>query len=144
MKMGKRAISPLIATIILIAICIVGGLLIYSVFMSTSGILSSKAQVSVEAADLVVTTAGDKSFSMVIKNTGNKPVTELNVTLNDEAEAEVTLPTGGLQPGQSVAYTAATLNEDYVIGNTYNVVIEAKCSDGSTFVTTTGVTCRYA
>jgi flagellin-like protein len=143
MKMGKRAISPLIATIILIAICIVGGLLIYSVFMSTSGILSSKAQVSVEAADLVVTTAGDKSFSMVIKNTGNKPVTELNVTLNGEAEAEVTLPTGGLQPGQSVAYTA-TLSEDYVIGNTYNVVIKAECSDGSTFVTTTGVTCRYA
>jgi flagellin-like protein len=143
MKMGKRAISPLIATIILIAICIVGGLLIYSVFMSTSGILSSKAQVSVEAADLVVTTGDHISFSMVIKNTGNKPIEALNVTLNGEAEAEVALPSGKLQPGQSVAYIA-TPTQTYVIGNTYNVVVEAVCSDGSTFVTTTGVTCRYA
>jgi len=139
---GKRAISPLIATIILIAITVVGGLLIYSLFYSTSGILSSKAQVSVEAADLVVDTEGDKAFSIVIKNTGNKPVTELNFTLNGEDEVEITLPTGGLQPGQSVAYSMAP-EETYVVGNSYIVLVEAEFSDGSSFATTVAVTCRY-
>jgi flagellin-like protein len=49
----SRAISPLIATIILIAITVVGGLLVYSIFTSTSNTMSAKALVSVETADLV-------------------------------------------------------------------------------------------
>jgi flagellin-like protein len=139
---GKRAVSPLIATIILIAITVVGGLLIYSLFYSTSGILSAKAQVAVEAADLVVDTEGTVKFSIVIKNTGNKPVTELNFTLNGEDEVSITLPSGGLQPGQSVS---ASLDPkgSYTIGNSYIVLVEAEFSDGSSFATTVAVTCRY-
>jgi flagellin-like protein len=140
----SRGISPLIATIILIAITVVGGLLVYSIFTSTSNTMSAKALVSVEAADLVMSSDGQQvQFSIVIKNTGNKPIKELKVKLASEDEATVTLPVGGLQPGQSVAYSAEP-SGTYVVGKTYTVVIKATFSDGSTFVTTAGVMCRFA
>ena len=140
----SRGISPLIATIILIAITVVGGLLVYSIFTSTSNTMSAKALVSVETADLVKSSDGQQvQFSIVVKNTGNKPIQDLKVQLASENEATVTLPVGGLQPGQSVAYSAEVGNE-YVVGNTYTVVIKATFSDGSSFITTAGVMCRFA
>ena len=143
-KLSRRAISPLIATIILIAITVVGGLLVYGVFMSTSNTMSSKALVSVEVVDLVKDTKGNANFSIVVKNTGNKPIRELNITLNGEDEHTVTLPDDKLQPGQSVAYSAAHLDKAYTVGNSYTVVIKAEFEDGSTFAVTTGVMCRFA
>jgi flagellin-like protein len=136
----SRAISPLIATIILIAITVVGGLLVYSIFTSTSNTMSAKALVSVETVDLVKGAGDSKQFSIVVKNTGNKPISHLTITLASEGIADETVT---LQPGQSVAYSK-TPSGSYVVGNSYIVVIEAEFSDGSTFVTTTGVMCRFA
>lgn len=145
MAKRSRGISPLIATIILIAITVVGGLLVYSIFTSTSNTMSAKALVSVEAADLVMSSDGQQvQFSIVVKNAGNKPIKELKVKLASEDETTVDLPDGKpLQPGQSVAYSAE-VGKGYVVGNTYTVVIKATFSDGSTFVTTAGVMCRFA
>jgi flagellin-like protein len=142
MAKRSRGISPLIATIILIAITVVGGLLVYSIFTSTSNTMSAKALVSVETADLVKSADG-VHFSIVVKNAGNKPMTDLEIKLNGEDAAyEPTLPAGGLQPGQSIAHSAEP-EKEYVVGKTYTVVIEATFSDGSTFITTTGLMCRY-
>jgi flagellin-like protein len=144
MAKRSRGISPLIATIILIAITVVGGLLVYSIFTSTSNTMSAKALVSVETVDLVKDTDGNANFNIVIKNAGNKPIKELKVKLASENETTVDLPDGKpLQPGQSVAYSAEP-SGTYVVGNTYTVVIKATFSDGSTFVTTAGVMCRFA
>ena len=108
MKLGKRAISPLIATIILISICVAGGLLIYNVFFSTTGTLTAKGQVSVESIDLVKATGGDVAFSITIKNTGNKPAKSVKITLvgGDNKINDVgLLGTGSsLEPGQTVSY----------------------------------------
>ena len=141
---GKRAISPLIATVILIAICVAGGLLVYSIFFSTTSTITAKGQVSVEAIDLVKDTDGNAVFSITIKNTGNKPVTDLKVNVNNEGEQSINLDAfpGGLQPGQSVSYINDELTQNYVVGNSYNVVIMATFSDGSTATITTSVRCR--
>jgi flagellin-like protein len=140
----RRGISPLIATIILIAITIAGGLLIYSAFFSTAGVLSAKGQVAVENMKLVKATSGAVNFTITIKNTGNKPVSELNVTLDGEATATVTLPGNALQPGQSVYYSPSSLTQSYVIGNLYTVIVSAKFSDGSTFSDAFTVMCTSA
>jgi len=150
-KLSRRAISPLIATIILIAICVVGGLMVYSIFMSTSGTMSARGQISVEAIDLVKNTEGNATFSITLKNTGNKPAVSLNVTLQGQTSPLVLKVAGNnissnnpLQPGQSAT---ALLNIDapapYIVGNSYNVVIQAKFSDGSVFTKTEAVMCRY-
>jgi len=143
---SRRAISPLIATIILVSITIAGGLLIYNIFFSAAGTLMAKGQVEVEAMDLVKDTEGNAVFTITIKNTGNKPVTALSVTLAGEAEASIDLSGvgGNLQPGQSVSHMNDALAGSYVSGNSYNIVIEASFSDGSTFISTISVKCRTA
>jgi flagellin-like protein len=151
-KLSRRAISPLIATIILIAICVVGGLMVYSIFMSTSSTMSARGQISMEAVDLVKNTAGDATFSITLKNTGNKPAVSLKVTL--QGQSAVSLKVAGadisnsnpLQPGQSATLLVNPVSQasyTYIVGNSYNVVIEAQFSDGSVFTKTEAVTCRY-
>ena len=166
----RRGISPLIATIILISICVAGGLMIYSVFFSTSGTLTAKGELTVESIDLVKDTEGNIVFTITIKNTGNKPIhasdanrlvitlgtsdtIKLNGTMTQPSTGNPYPNAGNLQPGQSISvdayYTVTGDNDDdisgdYVVGNSYNVVIQAKFSDGSTFTTTTSVKCRSA
>lgn len=148
MRTKRRAISPLIATIILIAICVVGGLLVYSVFMSTSSTMSAKGQISIEAVDLVKQTGGETTFSITVKNTGNKPAVSLTVKLANEAAQN--LKVGGsnvsdinpLQPGQSATLTYSPTGT-YIVGNSYNLVVSAQFTDGSMFTKTEAVMCRY-
>lgn len=135
----RKAISPLVATIILLAITVAGGLIIYGLFHGTSGVLSAKAQVSVDSAKLLKDT-----FVITIKNTGNKPVTKLTVTLNGTVEMNVTLPSGGLAPGMSVAHTKTWDSAQYNVGDVVPVVIEAKFEDGSTFTYAMNVVCEFA
>lgn len=142
---ARRGISPLIATIILIAITVAGGLLIYSMFMSTGSIWGTKGQVSIENIKLVKDTAGSVTFSITIKNTGNKPVQSLEVKLAGE-DVNIAL-SGALQPGQSTAYVGAApqLSQgEYVIGNSYTVTIKATFTDGSVFTDTMTVVCTSA
>jgi len=98
MKLGSRAISPLIATIILISICVAGGLLIYSVFFSSAGTLTAKGQVSIESIDLVKDSTGKATFTITIKNTGNKPTSDVTVALVIEGLQEALQ--GTLQGGE--------------------------------------------
>jgi len=144
--MARRALSPLIATIILIAITVAGGLMIYSMFLSTGGVLGAKGQVSVENVKLVKDSSGAVTFTITIKNTGNKPVAANGLTVK-LAGREVSISLSNpLQPGQSVSIVAEapTIQGGYIIGNTYTVSIEATFTDGSSFADTISVTCTSA
>jgi len=140
---GKKAVSPLISTIILIALCVAGGLVVYSQIFSTSNILSARGQVTVESVDLAVQTDGQTVFTITIKNTGNKPVSELTVNLAG-TDYTVTLPSGGLQPGRSACHVETNPTppaNGFVVGKSYNVVVKATFSDGSGFSKTETVKC---
>ena len=154
LKLGKRGISPLIATIILIGIGVAGGLLIYNIFFSTTSTITARGQLEVESIDLVKDTAGNVVFSITIKNTGNKPVDAANgylkVTLDGESEYDLVsngVLSSNLEPGQSISVVLKSgdgLSKSYTVGNSYNVVIQAQFTDGSTYTTTTSVKCRSA
>jgi len=141
----KRGISPLIATIILIAICIAGGALVYSIFFSTASTLNATGQLNVQSITLVKDTSGNTVFAMTIKNVSNKPFNSLNVTLASEPLAIVASVKAAtpLQPGQSTSYvpTTALDGDNYIIGNTYNVIIAAQTTDESTLTQTVSVAC---
>ena len=141
MRLSKhiKAISPLIATIILIAITIAGGLIVYALFTSTAGVASSKGQVAIESQDLVK--AGtDVIFTVTVKSSGSKPADAINITLADET---VYAWTGTLQPGQSMAWTKDSgFTGTYIIGNSYLVTVVAHYSDGSTSSLVASVICR--
>ena len=79
--MRTRGISPLVATVILIAIVIVGGLLVYHVFFSAT-LLGHANQVSIENAQLVVDSSNSYVLGVNLRNTGTKPITSLTITFN--------------------------------------------------------------
>ncbi|MDI6904667.1 MAG: hypothetical protein QMD13_04150 [Candidatus Bathyarchaeia archaeon] len=80
-----------------------GGLLVYSIFFGTARTLTAKGQLSVESMDLVKDTEGNTVFTITVKNTGNKPATEIKVTLGDEGAQSITDVTADhpFQLGQS-------------------------------------------
>ena len=102
---------------------------------------------SVESMDLVRNATGSFTFSITIKNIGNKPVTSLTVKLDPEAARNLQFGgsnisnTNPLQPGQS-ATLSYTPTESYFEGLLYNVEVQAQFSDKSTFIMTISVKAR--
>jgi len=144
--MARRAISPLIATIILIAITVAAGLMIYSMFLSASSILGAKGQVSVENVKLVKDSGGSVTFAITIKNIGNKPVAANGLSIKLAGQDVSVSLSNPLQPGQSISAVteAPQIQAGYVVGNTYTVAISATFTDGSSFSDTITVTCTSA
>lgn len=151
MKRGvERGISPLIATIILIAITVAIGATIYSYVSSMSGVLGTQLSIQVQSIDLIKTSQGTVLFSITVKNTGNKPITSCTVTLwadNGEVQA---ISIGSIDPGQakSTTVTNPTLASgspppaaQFTVGKTYPVKISATAADGSRFDRSMTVTC---
>lgn len=139
----RKGISPLIATIILVAITVAGGLLIYSMFISTGAIWGAKGQVSIENIKLVKDSSGAVTFSITIKNTGNKPVAADGLEVKLAGQSINLALNNPLQPGQSVAFVD-TVQGTFVIGNSYTVTIKATFTDGSVFTDTITVVCSSA
>ncbi len=71
--MGKRGISPLIAALILIAITIVGGVVVYRLFFSSSGVISSNLHVVITDASL----SSIGGLTLTVKNDGNVAITQI-------------------------------------------------------------------
>ena len=138
-----RGVSSLVATIVLIAICIVASVLVYNFLFSMGGSLASNGLVAVEEAYLYVQTDGLTVFAVTVKNSGSKPVSGLTVNLAG-TDYSVALPKDGLQPGQSwshVEYNPTPPPEGFIVGNSYTITVKATFTDGSTFDKTEVVRC---
>jgi len=137
---GRKAVSPLLATIILIAITVAAGLVIYNLFFSTAGTISQQLNVQITSVD-VVKTSTTTLVSATIKNTGNKPITSCTVTVWGDS-GTATLSLGALDVGQSMS--ASTTNPSgfsVTVGKAYPVKVDATAADGSTFSKSFTVTC---
>jgi flagellin-like protein len=142
----RKALSPLIATILVIGITVAVAGTLYGYTTGVFGAVGAKGQLSIETADLVRDTAGNAIFTATIKNVGTKPANAVYITLDGETEQTVNLPGGTLQPGQTVSVvyrSGAELTQTYTAGNTYTITLRATFTDGSTFSATTSVQCRY-
>jgi flagellin-like protein len=148
-KSSRKAISPLLATIILIAITIVGGLVVYSIFTSSAGTAGSQSSLQVVSDQLVVPTGGGSAtWAITVKNQGNKPIQAMSVTLGTTTVTTLTgcsssglvltppgsCPVGSttinLAPGQSIA--GSTSVSGITVGQTYSVTVTATFVGGST------------
>lgn len=146
----RKGVSPLIATIILIAITVAVGAAIYSYVTSISGVLGTQLNIQVQSIDLIRTPQGTVLVSVTVKNAGNKPITSCVVTLwADNGEVQ-DISLGTIDPGQSKSATAtnpvlktgspppAAL---FTIGRTYPVRVSATAADGSRLDRSFSVTC---
>ncbi|MBO3809762.1 MAG: hypothetical protein FGF50_09255 [Candidatus Brockarchaeota archaeon] len=137
----RRAVSPLIATIILIAITVAAGLVIYNIFFSTAGVMSAQLSIQVVSVDIIKTSA-TTLISATVKNAGNKPITACTVTVYVDG-GTVSLTLGSMEPGQTKSASTTTLpsGASVTVGRTYPVKIDATASDGSTISKSMSVTC---
>jgi flagellin-like protein len=67
----RRAISPILATVLLLAVTVVGGGLVYSTFAQASNTATESSNITVLDANLIAIDEHG-SFSMTIKNSGTK------------------------------------------------------------------------
>ena len=140
MKVGKRGISPLLATIILISITVGAGLVIYNLFFSTAGTLSSQLNIQVVSID-IVKTSSQTLVSATIKNTGNIPITQCTVTIYGDS-GTATLDIGSIEVGQTKSASAQNpAGFSVTVGKSYPVEIYVKASDDSTLDKSLSVTC---
>jgi flagellin-like protein len=113
-----RGISPLIATLILIAATIAGGAVVYGVMRSQMSSLGSNTNLEITYADIVV--AGNENLAMVtVKNVGTVNLTGVTVTVTAENENPVLISLGDLAAGQTKS--GENLAGSWIPGNTYIV-----------------------
>jgi len=149
MKLWKsiKSISSLIAVIILIAITVAGGLLVFALMTSTLTNSNQRTQVSFESLSLYRSTGEPEVlFAATIKNTGNRPIKQLTVKVHDEPDYPVPSVNASmpLETGRTVGVTLTPPkihSERYVVGNAYSVTVKAEAVDGSTFSTVASVKC---
>ena len=139
-NLRRKAVSPLLATIILIAITVAAGLVIYNLFFSTAGTISSQLNVQIVSVDIIKTST-TTLVSATVKNTGNKPITSCTVTVWGDS-GTATLSLGAMEPGRSKSASVADPSGFSVtVGKPYPVKIDATAADGSTFSKSFTVTC---
>ena len=138
MTRRKQAISPLIATLILIAITIVGGIVVYRLFLSSGGAISQNlhatiGDVSVTSSTLTVSVKNDGTFSWVVTDVQidgpDNPDTGLAPSLTvDLTDQDV------IEPGKSSGVIGQV--DDVVAGQSYTVSITiTDTASGATYVT---------
>ena len=139
-------VSTVEATIVLVAIAIVGGFLIYNIYTSIFSAQTLGGVIIVEAKLVKYLESGGKAvFVIVIKNSGSIAIVGLEVKL-----AGKTLPSSNLspnptsdsplEPGESTSGVWKDLTE-YVAGNRYTVVVVASLQGGGTTSAVTSVKC---
>jgi len=139
----RKAVSPLIAILIAIAITVAGGLVVYQTFFGTAGTIAKTGTIQVVSADYIkYGSSGSQEFvSITIKNTGNIRITECYVTFYGEGGRSFRVSLGAIEPGQSKGYSRYNPSGwDIVCGKTYPILIEVTFQDGGNLRQTITVT----
>ena len=141
----RKAISPIIATIILIVITVVAGafLYVYATGMLHSGAASQVA--NVQSASLVVPGGtGAGTLTVTISNGGTVTITSVNVTNFAGQAVDVQLITTPIAPGQTASGTLTSSQisglSNVVAGQSYELQLTVGYANGQTQVITTSVT----
>ncbi|MEM1633314.1 MAG: archaellin/type IV pilin N-terminal domain-containing protein [Sulfolobales archaeon] len=127
MRSVRKAVSPLIATIILIAVTLTIAVIviawIYGIFGTTAG-PAEKLQIFQDARLVVNQTGNYVNFSVTIKNIGTTTVSFNKVYIKELPSCSTTSPISTqLQSGATQTLTVQFTNCQVQPGITYNVVI---------------------
>ncbi len=128
-KKFKKAISPIIATLLLVSISIAGVLIVYR-FMSTV-MTSSSNIVGLQVIDkqLKVFSDGSAAFYISAKNIGSTELTIKEITVGSYTE-QLASPVK-VRPGDTFTYNTLIITVSFNVGEEYPVIIKADLPDGS-------------
>ncbi len=126
---GKRGVSPLIATLILIAATVAGGAIVYSVMQGQASKFSGGAELEITYADVIV--SGNTELATVtVRNMGSTSLNSVTATVTtDTAGAPASISIGNLSPGQAIS--GSDNSGAWTAGKTYIVQATGTAPDGS-------------
>lgn len=138
---SRRGISTFLAVLILIAITLVAGITVYSVFFRTAGTMGAGLNAQVDVQLIKGTTTS--LFSASVKNTGTEDISSCKVTVYSgtnkwELTFTGTIPVGGSKSASSTTLPAGMTLE---VGKSYPVTVELTGVSGSTKTISQTVTC---
>jgi len=140
LKMNRHAVSTMVATIILIAITLLGAGVVYAIYLSATGPHTKNLQVQTTAVTLTHLTDETVVASLNVKNTGSITVTVCFVTFHGDDDTTITLNTTDLSPGNMKSINEQA-NLKTTIGSTYLFQIDLEGADGGTASSTSSVVC---
>jgi len=139
MTKKKRGIGELLAALIMIAITIIAGIVVYDVLFARMNTIGYTAGISIQDS----TISNGVAF-ITVKNTGTYTLTGVSVTIyyNGQQVGSGSY-SGNINPGQTVAISPISLSASgytYQPGQTFTVYVTATYSGGqvSTSVTVIG------
>jgi len=115
---SRRGISPVLATLILIVIAVVAGLVVYSWIMGWIG--TQKQQV---AFAVRVIRTNSTAYTVEVRNTGSTAVTVSKVSVTDSDETKEASVTDTLDPGESVVVVVKGFTSTDDVGDEVTVII---------------------
>lgn len=135
-KKNRRGITPIVATLILIAITVAGAGIVYVAFRNMATSMSKITNFQVQSAD-VMKAGGVVVASFTVKNTGTVPFDNIEITLYGDNGQDNFSITGEVEPGGTRGVTEVLSPDRYKIGETYVVTFAAKDETGGIIVART-------
>jgi hypothetical protein len=120
-----KAISPLIATILLITITIFAALVVYRIYTSILASQSRSLNVQVVSGFIFRLSNSNTIVSINIKNSGTVAISSCQATFYGDGSVSCQLDVGAMLPGQTKNATALVTGLPVTVGNSYPVVIYA-------------------
>lgn len=139
MRKEMRGISPLIATLILVAATVAGGAIVYSVMQGQASRLGGGANLEITNADIIV--AGSARLATVtVRNTGSVNLTSVTATITVDSGSAASIDLGSIAPGTSAS--GENTSGSWTAGKAYIVKVAGTAADGSTVTRSVSVIAR--
>lgn len=137
-RLLKKALSPVIASILLMVLAVAGAMMVYRFFLSTTNTIASNFAYQIVDGKLTSLPTGTTAFYMALKNVGNVEFEVSNVEVSKDGGNWTTVSTGVIgekaAPGETITIdgviTGLTLNP----GDECIVKITVKLPNGDTRV----------
>jgi len=137
-------LSPLVAVILLIAITVAAAVVVSGVFFNLASIAGRRPTAIIDQVKLIATPAGAGTWTIVVKNTGDVPITTIVASYPGGcAPAATTFSPLPLNPG-TTASAVASVAAGCSLGTTYRIVLTITFQDGGTQTLGTQVTAAIA
>jgi flagellin-like protein len=136
----SAGLSPLLAVILLLAITVAAAVAVSGVFFNLASIAGRRPTAIIDQVKLIATPAGAGTWTVVVKNTGDVPITAISASYPGGcAPASTTFSPIPLNPG-TTASASANVASGCSLGTTYRIVLTITFADGGTQTLGTQVT----
>ena len=129
----RKAISPIIATILVVAMTIVAAGVLYTYFTTTASRAQNTAQVQIQASLVVPTGSGAGAGAITVTNSGSIELTGLTVTSTIpgfSANGGFSTSALSVPPGSSASSAFSGTGD--TAGTSYSITVVASFANGAT------------